>query len=102
MKTSWRQRVFPVVGVTVSVITLLFQVFVVRRLSTGYAVAAFVLYIAVVIGFAHCLWRITRRVGCPRCGFDHARLVYDWKRDEFIACPRCNHREATGGSLPND
>ena len=64
--------------------------------------AVVALSVAIVIPLALYLWHATRRIRCPQCKSDQARLVYDENGNEFVACTDCGYRKATGYAIPND
>lgn len=96
-----RTRLFAIVGGTTGVIAPVVLLVLTRRLSTGWTIAAFAIYAVSVIVFGLTLWTITRKLRCPVCQSENARLVYDDRRAESISCPDCGLQRPTGYSLPD-
>ena len=99
---GWRQHAFVVTGAVIGLVRILAVGFVTRRMNMVSSIVVVVIYAAVVIPFALFLWHATRRVCCPPCKSEQARLVYDQNRNEYLACTECDYNKATGYSQAND
>lgn len=99
---GWRQRAFAVAGAVIGLVSVIALGLVTRRLNMVSSIVVVAIYMAVVIPFALFLWQATRRVRCPQCKSEQARLVYDQNRNEYLACTDCGYKKATGYSQAND
>ena len=99
---GWRQRAFAITGVVVGLGGAVLFSLATRKLDAFSSAVALAVYTGVLIPFALFLWKVTRRTRCPKCQSDQAQLVYDPRGSEYVECPACGCRQATGHSLPND
>lgn len=99
---GWRQRAFAVTGAVIGLVSILAVGIVTRRLNMVASIVVVIIYAAVVIPLALFLWHVSRRVRCPQCKSEQARLVYDQNRNEYLACTDCGYHKATGYSQAND
>ena len=91
-----------VTGAVIGLVSILAVGFVTSRMNMVSSIVVVVIYAVVVVPFALFLWHATRRVRCPQCKSEQARLVYDQNRNEFMSCTDCGYNKATGYSQAND
>jgi hypothetical protein len=101
VKYGYRQRLFAITGLVVGLVGPLLVGLIAGKQSWGVAIAVFVVYVVLVIPFALFLWYATRKLRCPECGSEDARLVYDANGAEYVTCEACGIRRATGYSQAN-
>jgi len=99
MQQGFSPRVFVVVGSLTGLADPVLIAVVFRKFGAPYGVAAIVLWGVLTIPVALLLWSVTRRVRCPTCRSDKAKLTYDDRRTEYVSCSACGRRVPTGYSL---